>query len=267
MARWVLPAGALGLLLLAAAVAGLRSAAVTRVAPIGRETPPPAARGAAAIPVTAPGSPADSAPPGQPPTTAEAPAPGAGASQPATAGADAVRATPPPAGAAAASAAEEAVVGASPYPAGGKPTGPFDLAWNLVRRDALVTGSITVRNLSATAPVEVSFRALGDATLESPAAATRELARGASGDFPVTVRLASGAGSLVVTAAHLAVARRARIITIPLAGAGAAAAPGTTGVVAPDGAAGRPGDALTGSRTIVDDAGQRIELHPAAPAK
>ena len=170
---------------------------------------------------------------------------------------------------------DEAIAGTSPYPEGGKPTGPFDLAWNLVRRGTAVTGSITVKNLASTSPVEISIRALGSAVLESPAQDTSDLASGALRDFPISVRMADGRGSLTVTVAHLRYIRRARTITIQLADdSGNAAQRANVSVAAPPAgnaaSTNRP-DALTkpltGSRIITDDAGQTIELHPASPGK
>lgn len=170
---------------------------------------------------------------------------------------------------------DETIAGTSPYPEGGKPTGPFDLAWNLVRHGTMVTGSITVKNLASTSPVEISIRALGSAVLESPAQDTSDLASGALRDCPIAVRMAYGRGSLTVTVAHLRYIRRARTITILLADvSGSAAQRANASVAAPPAgnaaSTNRP-DALTkplsGSRIITDDAGQTIELHPASPGK
>ena len=168
---------------------------------------------------------------------------------------------------------DEAVAGTSPFPEGGKPTGPFDLAWNLVRHGTAVTGSITVKNLASTSPVEISIRALGSAVLESPAQTTCDLASGALQNFPVAVHMTEGRGSLTVTVAHLRYVRKARTITILLADDGGSAAQRAAGAAPSIGSAApanRPDAStrpLTGSRIITDDAGQTIELHPAAPGK
>ncbi len=163
----------------------------------------------------------------------------------------------------------ENIHGDALYPAGGKPIGPFDLAWHLSRRGDAVSGSIVVKNLSADSPVELVITANGTALLEHPYAERATIARGQSHAFPVTVTTGAGASSLTVTATHLLYDRRSRTIAIDLTKPGTVDVPAEKSVVNDmhhDHAVPLLGPE-PGTVIIQDDGGERIKLQPAQPEK
>lgn len=167
---------------------------------------------------------------------------------------------------------ERPVVGESPYPAGGKPVGPFDIAWSFQVGVTRARGSITVRHLSSAARVVVEVVARDGARLAQPFRTEMELDQDGTQTFPLEVFLGEGTNTLVVTATAHAIDRRARVVAIPLVPAAAAPvspAPAVPAAPVPPGsgdASGKPAAPLSGSQVIRDDHGEVIQFEPAAPA-
>jgi len=164
------------------------------------------------------------------------------------------------------------VVGTSPYPAGGKPTGPFDITWSFSVGATRAQGTITVTHLSPTAHVTIEVVPRAGATLAQPFLEQVDLGKGESRTFPVAVGLGEGSNSLVVTVTAHGADRRARVVTIDLVPVPAAepaipsAVPPAGGPTASPTQSGQPAP-LSGSQTIRDASGTVLELNPSAPEK
>lgn len=275
MDKPLLIVGSLVILGGAVAVFALRPspAAPTSVKPVSSEVPSPTvapiAPAAEPSPATERASAIPTAPV-QPPVAASSPAPvpePAAAVPPLAPTPPIVPTTPP------STAPERTVVGKSPYPAGGKPTGPFDIEWSFSVGTTSATGVITITQLASAPTVSIGVVARGSASLKQPFQERVEIPQDASRSFPVVVDLGTGAGSLVVTVTSEGADRRARSITIELVPQPAAEsgvpAPGAESVVPatnpPNGVAPNPSVPLSGSRTIRDDSGEVIELNPSTP--
>lgn len=162
---------------------------------------------------------------------------------------------------------ERAVVGESPYPVGGKPVGPFDIAWSFQVGVAHAHGTIRVRHLSPTALVIVEVVPRDGARLERPFRAQVEIGKDGMQEFPLEVMLGPGTNTLVVTVTAIGADRRARVVSIPLipvapAPVPQASAPGA----APTGKTTVPSAPLSGSHVIRDERGEVIQLDPSSPA-
>lgn len=153
------------------------------------------------------------------------------------------------------------ISGSSPYPAGGKPTGPFDLAWHLTRSGDMVTGSLTVTSLAPDSQVEVEVRPLGAITLRTPAHFAEVLTRRVPRDFPLQASAPAG-GSLVITVTQVLAGRLGRSITIDLAPTRQEAAPPSA---VPRQATQSESAPVNGVQTIRDASGQVLHLAPAVP--
>ena len=161
------------------------------------------------------------------------------------------------------------ITGISPYPAGGKPTGPFDISWNFTNQDKVATGSITVTNLSLDAVIEVSATAFGSAKFEKPYLERNEIPRGQSRAFPVSVVTGLGRCEIIVTVTHVLHDRRGRTITINLSKEKDNRPDDTVPqpTVFPNSQGALPAAPLSGTKVIKDNAGQLIQLHESRAEK
>ena len=255
----ILLAGAL-LVIVAIAIVFLRSTPTPPTAPVG-------VPGASAVPIAAPAPPQELAPiqelNPQPTFTAPiaADVPSVTSSQPKP-----VPALPAPTiteqhTAPVATDPEPPIAGSSPYPAGGKPTGPFDLAWHLTRSGDIVTGSLTVTSLAPDSQVEVDVRPLGAITLRTQVRFAEILARRVPRSFPLQASAPTG-GTLVITVTQVLAGRLGRSITIDLPPPGQVSVPQST---VPSQSPTPGTTPVDGVRTIRDASGQVLHLAPATP--
>jgi hypothetical protein len=156
------------------------------------------------------------------------------------------------------------VIGESPYPAGGKPVGPFDIAWSFQVGATRAHGTISVRHLSPTAFVIVEVVPRDGARLERPFRVQAEIGKDGTQAFPLVVMLGPGSNTLVVTVTAQGADRRSRVVSIPLV---PVAPLQTPAVPSPGvGGAGKATAPLSGSHIIRDERGEIIQLDPASPA-
>lgn len=168
---------------------------------------------------------------------------------------------------------ERQVVGESPYPAGGKPVGPFDIAWSFQVGVSKANGTITIRHLSPAAHVIVEVVAKNGARLAQPFRTEMDMGKDETRSYPLDVLLGQGSNTLVVTATAQSTDRRARVVSIPLVPAAPEPVPQTEEPTAstpnasplPGSASQKPAAPLTGSQVIRDDRGEVIQFDPAAP--
>jgi hypothetical protein len=146
--------------------------------------------------------------------------------------------------------------GSALVPSKGKPMIPVDVAWSISVIGDRAEGTITLTNHGPASTLRLQLRPVAGLSLHSASGFSAEVAAEATQDFSFRAGLAPGRQALSVTVTQEARDSRSRSVLIELAPDPAAAQATQIRKPADD-------EPLRGSATIIDDQGQRLELHPA----
>lgn len=157
----------------------------------------------------------------------------------------------------------------SPYPAGGKPVAPVDLAWDIAMAtdgSRAFHGSISITTRSGPALIAATLTGVGGATVTSAGSFSfPAVAAGQRLDLPVAGVAAAGpAGGVTIAVTYTTSDTRGRAVRIDLRDpAHLPAQPQPS--ADPEATAQDPAQPIRGTRIVTDDSGGRTILQPSSP--